>query len=194
MTTEPFFDEFHRLQPDVPVVLLPPAAAAVPDAIEHVDPADAAARAAAARRAAGGLLHAMWPVVGAGAEQPPTTRHGWEPGSPGTVRARAAARVSPPARQHDTVSAARDALAALGWHVTVRTLGAGVRQLVAERDDQAIEVVDSGPDGPLDVVCTVGAVVGEHVLAVRRTGTVETGWGREAPGPVLDAPPAGAAS
>ncbi|MCC2308348.1 hypothetical protein [Cellulomonas chengniuliangii] len=181
MTTEPFFDEFHRLQPDIPVVLLPPAAAAVPVAVPDIDPATAAMRAAGVRQAAGRLLHVMWPVVAAGTEPPSTVRHGWEPGVPGTVRARAAGRVVRPAGLGSALPAAGSTLIARGWHVTERALGATGRRLTAELDDQGIELVEGGPERLLDISCTVPAVVGDHVLAVRRTGAVDAAWGCEAP-------------
>lgn len=193
MTADPFFDEFRRLRPDVPVVLLPADAARAGDADVPPVGADAAAeRAAAAREEALAVLEELWPVVGDGRPVPGEVRHSWDGEGPGRVRARVRARSGPEASHADVVASGPDEAAgavarvavrlqARGWEVATRPVGGSGTRLTGVRGGEGrpatVEVVGWGPAQPWDVtVASAPVEVGAAVTALRRTSVV-LGWG-----------------
>ena len=183
MTVGPFFEEFNRLMPDVPVVLLPPESPAPEVELEPVDRGTASRRATAAREAAAGRLEALWATASAGRSAPDGVHHAWDAGdAPGWVRARSFARhggaVDDPRADLTTVA---DRLTALGFAVRGLPIGGGGARLVAELDHTRVEVLVWGQDGPWDVAVSVPAAVGEHEAAVR-TSVAEGPWGQPVPG------------
>jgi len=184
MTLDPFFDEFHRRQPDVRVVLLPPTAPQeTPPPAVPVDAVTAAARATRARQAARGHLESLWVTAAPDRPVPADVRYQWEAGDvPGTVRATASGRHDGAvADLRGDLTVARDRLLAEGWTVQARPVGPGGARLLATLDEVNLEVVVWGPEGPWDVTVSATAVVGEHSLAVRTTGATVTPWDTPAP-------------
>lgn len=181
MTGDPFFDEFHRLRPDVHVVLLPPPAPAVApgaDDVPDVSLAAARARAEEAREQAAALLRRWWPVLSAGRTAPSTIRASWtDDAAPGTVRAVALGRATGPVGDPvASVTSLGDVLGEQGWRVQVRPAGAERVRLEAESDGAGVEVRCWGSEGPWDVSVAVRVVVGEHGVTVRGDASADLPW------------------
>lgn len=178
---DPFYDEFHRLQPDIRVVLLPPAGPSDHEP-EAVSAETASARATRARRTAQEQLVRLWPKAAVGSPEPTTMRQGWSRGKdPGEIRARASGRwdgaaVASPVDVDEIV----ENLAAEGWAVREERSDDAGRRVVGERGASRIEVLLWGESGPWDVEVSVGTMVGDHIPAIRRPGTVTTLWNEPA--------------
>lgn len=187
---DPFYDEFHRLQPEVRIVLLPPVGPTVPPSPsepEIVPEEVATDRATQARDAARKLLVALWATAAAGSPAPATMRQGWSRGErPGEIRARASGRwEGAPSASLADVTTVIEQLAAEGWDVRELRGGGDGRRVVAERGTVHVEVTVWGEDGPWDVELSVGVSVGGHGAAIRQSGTVTTAWDEPVDGVAL---------
>ena len=175
MSLDPFFDEFHRLYPKIPIVLLPPQAPA-PD-VEEVPDEVADARAHAAVDDAGRLLRQLWPVLAAGRPAPSTATIGWVPDRPGVARVKASVRLEGPvASPGQEVAAVGQAMADLGWSARGRDVDTGGLRMVATRDHLAVEVVAWGPEGPWDVAVAARALLGSSATRHCSTASSDVAW------------------